>query len=420
LFIWGCVYLGIWLFVGRRLKFNTMKIKYNVLFFVLICTASSCNLEKIENPDGTTAVDEKTFQTKIGVGTNQRVYVASVLEAVDDGYIISGSISATNANITKVFVTKTSATGSSEKTVSDFGAFNNLSVGKLIRTTDNKYALAATEDVGGGFNIVVVKLKDDLQLDWAKRFVVTNAKLYANDIVETADGHFLVAGAVSTGTNTSLDPYFLKVRTDNGMEVAKKTVDITATGSFKPVSIARNGNAYGVFGYNFGISIPSQFFVKIDQNLNPLAQKTSLALGNGDGEIAADASDGYVIADGFSSQLSQKCFILKISGNGDETGRFDLFDTATRSGFTGIAKTADGRFILVGWTSPNTSGNLIASAALVSPAISTQSTFIYGDSGKYSEFAAAAPAADGGFVFAGQFGENEILLVKVNKNLKLN
>jgi hypothetical protein len=396
-----------------------MKIKYNTFFFALICTASSCNLEKIEDLGGTTAVDEKTFQTKIGVGANQRVDVASVLEAVDDGYIVSGSISATNANITKVFVTKTSATGSSEKTVSDFGAFNNLSVGKLIRTTDNKYALAATEDVGGGFNIVVVKLKADLQLDWAKRFVVTNAKVYANDIVETADGHFLIAGAVSTGTNTSLDPYFLKIRTDNGAEVTKKTVDITATGSFKPVSIARNGNTYGVFGYNFGISIPSQFFVKIDQNLNPLAQKTGLTFGNGDGEIESDAGDAYVIADGLSTQTGAKCFVLKITGNGDETGRFDLFESATRSGFTGISKTADGRFILVGWTSPNTSGN-IASAALVSPAISTQSTFIYGDSGKYSEFAAAAPTADGGFVFAGQFGENEILLVKVNKDLKLN
>jgi hypothetical protein len=406
------------LFVDLRLKLNPMKKKYNVLFLALIFVALSCNLEKID--DGGGSVTGATFQTKIGVGLNQSVSISSVLEAVDGGFVVSGSMSATNLNLTKVFVTKTSASGASEKTTSDFGAFGNLTGGKMIRTSDNRYAFVATEESGADVNIVVVKLKADLQIDWAKRFGVAATKEYANDLVETADGHFLIAGATGPGGASSLDPYFLKVRTDNGAEAAKKTVDIPATGVFRPLSVARSGNAYGVFGYNFGISIPSQFFVKIDQNLTPLAQKTSLSLGSGDGEIESDAGDAYVIADGLSTQTGSKCFVLKISSNGDETGRFDLFESATRSGFTGIAKTTDGRFILTGWTSPNTSGNLIASAALVSAGISTQSTFIYGDSGDFSEFAAAAPVADGGFIFAGQYGDDEILLVKVNKDLKLN
>jgi hypothetical protein len=47
--------------------------------------------------------------------------------------------------------------------------------------------------------------------------------------------------------------------------------------------------------------------------------------------------------------------------------------------------------------------------------------FSYTHSEEPSSFRASAPVSDGGFVFAGSFGTgDEILMVKLNKELKLN
>jgi hypothetical protein len=393
-----------------------MKKLIPLVFALILIMVSACDLEKIEPGGGGGTITP--FSTHFSLGNDQIVYVESVVEAVDGGFIVSGTTVNINNSIEKLFIVKTSITGSVEKVKTDFNFLGNLYGGKLIRTTDDHYAIVGREYTGSDYRIVVVKLKPDLSIVWNKFYTysVSGNEDRGHALVEAGDGSYIVAASTTDGTKEV--PYFVKVRADNGAETANKRIDFANPGIYRPVSITRNGNSYGILGYNFGISIPPPFFLKLDQNLGALINNPLNELGNGDGEIVANSTDGFAICSGVSSQLLQEAYVLDLTGNGVET-RFDLFSSAAKSGCYGLSRSSSGQFVPAGWTAVSSNSNAVAAAALLSSSYSTQ--FSYTHSEEPSSFRASSPVSDGGFVFAGSFGTGEeVLLVKLDKELKLN
>lgn len=387
--------------------------------FYLAATAlfiyPACDLEEIAPGS-----PPPTFEQHFVAAANTNVTVASVVEAVDSGFIVSGYLTYTNFNGTSLFVCKTTPSGSVQQTVVNFGLTGSSTGGKLIRTTDNHYLLVGTGnlpgDNGGDGNMVAIKLKPDLTSAW-KVSLGTAAIERGTAVVETADGHCIIAGSQESGTEE--DPYFFKVRADNGAKVDEGSSVFSGVGRYRPVSIVKNGSAYGLICYNFSVSILSPYFIKINDNLDAAVQKSLGNVGNGNGEITAGNADGFVLADGFSAQTGAHAYLLSLNGNGDELGEFNLFGSAEYSGLYTMTKTDGGKYVPAGWAQFPSAANGVAVAALVSSAFNTEKSYQYPTNTDFSDFTAVAALKSGGYVLAGRFGLKEILLVRLNANFTL-
>jgi len=403
-------------------KIETAQVSYffdmkKYLLLCLACTLLSCNLKRVDEDNSNPLPN---FEKHFLFESNKTVVVETVMEANDGGYVISGYTNDQNFLFNSLFLVKTSITGSVEKKVTDFGTFNSTSGGHLIKVNDG-YIITGSEYTGSDNQVLVCKLRTDLTRAWTKSFGKPNFNEVAGDLVLSASGDIIVAA--SNGAPGGMDdPFFLKIRASDGMMLDSQTIDITNNGRFAPKSITRNGNTYGILGYNFGISIPFPFFMKIDGNFSALVPYKSLSsLGNATGRIVQGNSDGFVRIDGFSTQLIRQAYIESLDGNGDQTARFDQFSEIANTGFLGGARASNGKYVACGWASDQDFNEYWGIAALLTNTLGTEETYQYSQLGKRIELTAANTTSDGGYILAGTYDNGkEILMIKLNNLFRLN
>lgn len=390
-------------------------IKYYLLL-ISVLVICNCDLEKIDDPPpGGTDLPE--FEASFLLESNKTVTVESVVEAIDSGYVISGYATNTNFTFSNMFVVKTSKAGTVEKKATNFGVLGSVSGGKLIKLNDG-YVIVGTQDQE---EVVVCKLKPDLSVAWTKTIGKSGHRKFAGGVATTASGDIIVAA--SNGVDSGLDnPFFIKLRSDNGILLDSQTVDVNGFGRYFTESICRNGSNFGVIGYNYGISISSPFFMKIDENFNALIPFVNQPnVGNNSGVIVQGAGEGFMIFDGVSAQLSRQAYISAIDGNGQNANTLDQFIEIPESGFLGGDRTADGKYIAVGWGAQELGMDLFGIAALIDAGLNTTATYTYSPNAVKAELTAAAPVSDGGFVLAGRAKDNtQIVLIKLNEMFKIN
>ncbi|MDZ4710502.1 MAG: hypothetical protein SH818_19035 [Saprospiraceae bacterium] len=385
------------------------------LLFVLIIWGGSCSLEKIDDTIITTLPN---FETHFVAEANKTVSVESVVEAIDGGYIISGQMYDVNFFST-IFIIKTSKTGSFEKKITSFGNnFGEILGGKLIRISDG-YLIEGSEGGGGASQIFAAKLRPDLTIAWAKTYGIASRDEKGGDLILSSKGELIVAG--NNGTFTSNFPFLLRINTDNGNLLDSATITNPIFGRYFPVSMILNGTSIGIMGYNFGISIPIPFFMKIDEMLKPLiAYKRLEDIGGGTGVLVPGAGDGFVIIDGIVTQLKRQAYVTSINGNGDKIGKFDQFPLLAESGFLGGARHTNGKYIACGWGGQTLGVDYFGEVALLTASLSVETTYEFKESNKSIEFTAANSVSDGGYLLAGSYNNaKEIILVKLNNQFKL-
>jgi hypothetical protein len=391
---------------------------YSTSILAIVFLLAACNLEKIEeNPSTNTDLPEfeRHFQYKSGM----IIAVKSVVEAIDSGYVISGVAENSTFTFSELFVVKTNKAGTVTKIQNNFGNFGSIRVGYLVKGS-NAYYLIGTEEDGPDSQIILVKINTDLTIAWAKEIGLSTTLEVANSAAITPNGDLLVAGAKSSGSGP-YDPFFLKIGAANGNIIDSATINIINSGSFLPASITRSGTSYGVMGYNLGVSLPFNFFMKIDENLNALIPyKTQPDLGNYAGVILPSSNDGFILSTGVSAQLERQAYISSLNGNGDQIARFDQFLSIPESGFlSGCA--AHSKYVACGWGAQVLGTDQFGIAALLSSSLSTEATYEYSQNGILTELTACNPASDGGFILAGAYNNGkEILLVKLNSNFLVN
>lgn len=388
-----------------------------LLFGGGIALLLSCNLKRV---DDDVSEPLPNFEKHFVFENNRTVIVESVVEANDGGYVISGYTSDQNFLFNNLFMVKTSITGSVEKKVTDFGTFNSTSGGQMIKVNDG-YIIIGSEYTGDDNQVLVCKMRTDLTRAWTKSFGKTDRSEVAGDLLQAATGDIIVAATKGIPGDMD-DPFFLKVRASDGMLLDSQTINIVNNGRFSPKSIARNGNLIGVLGYNFGISIPFPFFMKIDQDFSALVPYKSLSsIGNGTGVIVQGTGDGFVRIDGSSTQLVRQAYIESLDGNGEQTARFDQFSEISNTGFLGGARTSNGKYVGCGWAADENFAERWGIAALLTNTLGTEETYQYSQLGKAVELTAANTVSDGGFILAGIYDNGkEILLIKLNDRFKLN
>jgi hypothetical protein len=389
-----------------------------ILSILILCLFLSCSLDKVDDVTGSTNI-LPTFEVHFPAEVNKYVSVESVVEAIDGGYIISGQLDDINFSSSSIFVIKTSKSGSFEKKITSFGnTFGDMIGGKLIKVSDGYY-IEGSEGGGGSSQIFAAKLKPDLTVSWAKTYGITGRDEKGGDLILNSKGELIVAG--NNGVFTSNYPFFLKISADNGSMIDSTTIKNANTGRYFPVSMVQNGSAIGVMGYNFGISIPFPFFMKIDENLKALiAYKGLEDIGGSTGALVTGSGDGFVIIDGTVTQLKRQAYVSSINGNGDKIGKFDQFPLFAESGFLGGARHTNGKYIACGWGGQVLGGVYFGEAALLSSTLSVEKTYESKDATKTIEYTAGNSTSDGGYLIGGSYDNSrEIILIKLNDQFKL-
>ena len=381
-----------------------------LLVLPLLLFSASCDLDKVEETPVITP-----FALSFPVGSNQSVVVETVLETpAGDGFLVSGTLFGNSTST--MFILKVNNSGTLVDIATNFGS-GTVSGGKMIRTSDDRFIVVGTQELFNQGQILVTSFDENLSKQWSQVYPFqTEPNVFGSVAAEAPDGNIIVAGYY----DHDVTPGHLlmhKLNPDNGLQIDFENIELPDFGFFRPVSIVPSGNSFGILCFNLAISLPSPYFVKINNQLQPLiTQSLNNGIGNADGEMVADASDGFVAAHGVLASLSRTSFLVPVNGNGVESNEISVWGNFIDSGMAGMSKTSGGKYIPCGWASiaDVTNGGIPqATASLVGPGFQTEDTYMYPENALTSKFSASSPVSDGGFILAGTYGD-DLLLVKLN------
>jgi len=118
----------------------------------------------------------------------------SIQQTSDGGYIVGGMTSSVGAGSYDCFVIKLDSNGNKIWAKTYGGGYND-EANSIIQTSDGGYIVGGkTKSFGTGDNdYLIIKLRSDGSLSWANTFGGSNSD-WINDIIQTPDGGYIVAG----------------------------------------------------------------------------------------------------------------------------------------------------------------------------------------------------------------------------------
>jgi len=136
----------------------------------------------------------------------------SLIQTSDGGYAIAGHTKSFGAGEWDVYVVKLDAKGNLQWTKTIGGPGNEKGF-SLIRTSDGGYAIAGhTESFGAGeWDVYVVKLDANGNLQWTKTISAKNEDLGKLSLIQTSDGGYAIASHTPSFGAGGLDVYVVKL-----------------------------------------------------------------------------------------------------------------------------------------------------------------------------------------------------------------
>jgi Secretion system C-terminal sorting domain len=369
----------------------------------------------------------------------------SIQQTKDGGYIIAGSSSSTNGDVTgnhgneDFWIVKITSGGSIDWQRS-LGGSGSDAAWSIRQTFDNGYIVAGTtnsndSDVSGnhgGNDCWVVKLSSGGNIQWQKTLGGSGSD-EANSIQQTADSGYILVGSTSSnngdvfGNHGKYDYWAVKLsdtggilwqKTLGGSEVDRATSVQQAIDGGYIVAGTSNSNDKQITGHHF---FYDYWVVKLSSIGNIEWEKSLGGSGDDDATSVCQTSDGGYVVTGRSNSIdgdftgnigSYDIWIVKLSSTGDIQwkkfyGGFGL-DNAT-----GIRQTADGGYIICaqsnsddGYLTTNHGGDDYWIVKLSANGdILWQKSF--GGSNTIDEATAICQTADGGYIIAGYSGSND-------------
>jgi len=327
-----------------------------------------------------------TFVDVIG-GTDDD-YANSVIETSDGGYLVVGRTASFGAGLGDIYIVKLRADGSLD---SSFGNGGTLTIGgsgndegqAVIETSDGGYLIAGYSNSAGAgsYDMYLVKLTSSGGLDtsFGNSGTITiggNRDDYANSVIETSDGGYLVVGRTASAGAGLHDIYIVKLRADGSLDSSfGNGGTLTIGGSqdeWGDSVIETHDGHYLIVGAtnSAGAGSVDEYIVKL--NLDGSLDTTfgsggTLTLGGTGLEFASsvlETQNGYLIAGRTttSSQGSYDLYFTKITFNGTLDTSFANNGTLTIGGgsydyVSSLIKSKYGGYIAVGFTNSFGAGN---------------------------------------------------------------
>lgn len=369
---------------------------------------------------GTSVNPDITFERILG--TSESESAASVKET-HDGYIITGNYKPDDEDYSYLLVKKTDLYG---KTVwfKTFGTDRDPDGGAdvIVANDGNYLVLGNTESYGAGrIDFYLLKLDPNGNLIWSKTYGGQYDES-ASEVLQTSDGGFIMCGNTKLSASGSRDAYIVRADAQGNQLWAKNYGGAGGENASSIIETSDGGFIFAGSTTSNGTDDFQIWIVKIDANGNEVWSKTH---GGSEWEEAASisqTSDGGYILSGYTLSKgagAKDAYLIKVNATGDVIWD-KVFGDVHADEFTDAKETPDGGFIAVGYSvtffsqqnqfrdlfivKTNSSGDLVWSKLIGSV--------------KNEGASSVRVTADGGFVISGftdsYSKSNNIYLLKFN------
>ena len=400
---------------GKRGKFGKQKEKA-LLFAVLLTTLAFVSVTA-GCASGATAPEEAWNQTFGGTGYDG---AHSVQQTSDGGYILAGWTRSYGAGYDDFWLVKTDANGN-EHWNKTFGGSNYEDAGSVQQTADGGYILAGmTKSYGDGIgDFWLVKTDSDGNKQWDKTFGITGRYDRAYSAQQTADGGYIGGGYTSSYGAGDYD--FWLVKTDaNGNKQWNETFGGTdGDWAYSVQQTSDGGYILAGCTCSYGAGGEDVWLVKTDANGNKQWDKTFGGTGYERAwSVQQTADDGYILAGWTRSYGAggEDGWLVKTDSNGNKQWDKTFGGTGSDKAYS-VQQTADGGYVLAGYTESYGAGGEDVWLVKTDSSGNKQWDKTFGGTG--SERAGSVQqTADGGYILAGWTesygaGDYDLWLIKV-------
>jgi len=303
-----------------------------------------------------------------------------------------------------------------------FGGKDNDEANSIQQTTDGGYIVAGeTGSFGSGLeDVYILKLNSKGEVQWQKTFGGEGSD-EANSIQQTTDGGYIVAGWTESFGFGGQDVYILKLNSNGELEWQKTFGGKYDDGAESIQHTADGGYIIAGWTKSFGSGLENVYILKLNSKGQLEWQKT---FGRGDSDeansIQQTTDGGYIVAGWTKSSDSGEgdVYILKLNSKGEVQwqktfgGKYDD-DVANL-----IQQTADGGYIVAGWTKSFGSGWKDVYILKLNSKGEKEWQKMFG--GEYDDEAnSIQQTTDGGYIVAGWTksfgsGEKDVYILKLN------
>lgn len=299
---------------------------------------------------------EGNFEWDKTYGDVDNDYGYYIIPSSHGGFIISGSIDRIGA--WDAYLVKIDTDGNVEWENTYGGVEFEYAMG-LVQADDGGYVFTGTTwSSSETSQIWLVKVDSAGNEEWSKEFGGTDYD-YGVDLVETADGGFIISGYGYAGTEDGYEGYLVKTDSD-GNEVWSELYGGPGTQHFHMVRELASGD-YVVTGYSQGSGPTADdlWFVKVDATGGLLWDKIYGGDGTDEGNSICVTETGFYVIGrtGSFGEGNADLWILETDEAGDTLSTMTL-GGALSDGGIGAGIVEDSNIIIAGWTASFGQGSI--------------------------------------------------------------
>ena len=274
----------------------------------------------------------------------------------------------------------------------------------VIQTRDGEYVVAGfTHSFGAGkSDIWVMKLDIRGKEKWRKFYGKADYD-WANSLIETRDGNYVVAGYTRDENSGANDAWVLQLDPD-GELMWEKTYGGDKADEAKSIIQTRDGGfAIAGFSYSYGKGNSDIWLLRIDGKGRELWKKVYGGTGTDRGHSLVETFDGGYMVAGFTTSLGQgkaDMVVLRTDASGNQLWRRNYGGEGNDVAEV-IRETPDGQYLVAGWTASEGKGGLDAKLMRITAKGEVMWEKTYGESDKDVIYDLAI-TQDGGAVMTGQ------------------
>jgi len=364
-----------------------------------------------------TAAGQVTFQKTFGGNSIDHAY--SVQQTNDEGYIIAGYTLSFGAGNRDVYLIRTDVNGNALWTRT-YGGNDTDYAWTIQQTADNGYIIGAHSGSFGAGSHDVYLIKSDLNGDviWTRVYGGSSAD-GAYSVEQTTDGGFIIAAHVNSFGAGLHDVYLIKIN-NKGDTLWTKTYGGSNQDRLRAVHQTTDGGYILVSEtLSFGAGNADVYIIKTDSIGNLMWTKTYGGSFSDYGYSVRQTTDGGYIIAGHTQSFgagSTDVYLIKTDSIGSLMWAKTYGGSSTDYGYS-VRQTTDGGYIIAGHTqSFGTAGDVYL--IRTDPNGDPLWTKVFGGSGADYGWS-VRQTADGGFIIAGytesfETGNQDVYLIKTD------